>query len=264
MDRPDDLLGFAIELAREAGELLVARFHDRDRLLDRLKSPRNLVTQADLEAERLIRSRIAARHPEHEIIGEELERRAGSGVVWHIDPLDGTTNYAYGIPHWCVSIGACDAAGGLAGVILDPLRGELFAAGRGGGATLNGAPIRSAEKSDPEEALCATGFAMMRGNEPDHDCIETFRRIIIRAQGIRRLGSAALDLAYVANGRFDLFFEEGLASWDLAAGALIVAEAGGLVRDYRNEEGFLENGSIVCGHKPLVDWFLREIRGRAA
>jgi myo-inositol-1(or 4)-monophosphatase len=105
---------------------------------------------------------------------------------------------------------------------------------------------------------------MMRGNEPDHDCIETFRRIIIRAQGIRRLGSAALDLAYVANGRFDLFFEEGLASWDLAAGALIVAEAGGLVRDYRNEEGFLENGSIVCGHKPLVDWFLREIRGRAA
>lgn len=255
------MLDFAIHLARSAGALLAERFHARRNLRIRSKSPRNIVTQADIDAETLVRGMIEKERPGDAIVGEEMEARPGSGLVWHIDPLDGTTNYAFGIPHWSISVGACDAEGLSVGVVFDPLRGELFAAERGRGATLNGAPLAIATKETLETALVATGFASMRGDDPDTvRCLELFRAVIVDVQGVRRLGSAALDLAYVAAGRVDLFYEEGLSSWDMAAGALVVAESGGVARDFDGSDRYLSSGRIIAGSRPLVAGFLSRYR----
>lgn len=248
-------------IAREAGALLGERFTGRRAADARAKSPRNIVTEADLAAERLIRSLLEARFPGHGIIGEEYAPREGTGVSWYVDPLDGTTNFAAGIPHWAVSIGAVDAAGPLAGAVYDPIRDELFLAGRGLGATLNGSPLAVSAARDLEESLVATGFASMRGHDPDHACLDRFAAAIVRVKGVRRLGSAALDLAYVASGRFEIFFEEALSGWDTAAGALLVSEAGGVVLDYRGGDDWLTGGSILAGAPAIVRAFLADVPG---
>lgn len=258
---PGTLAAFAEVAAREAGEMLRGRFRGERAEDARAKSPRNIVTEADLAAERLLRSRIEARFPEHAIVGEEFAPRSGHGISWYIDPLDGTTNFAAGIPHWAVSVGAVDAKGPVAGVVFDSVRGELFVAARGAGASLNGRPLSVSPESDLAGSLVATGFASMRGHEPDHACLDRFAAAIVRVKGVRRLGSAALDLAYVAAGRFELFFEEALSGWDTAAGALIVREAGGVVRDYRGGDDWLTGGSILAGTPAVVEAFLREIPG---
>ncbi len=261
---PERLRTFAAELAREAGALLRERFTGERAGDARAKSPRNIVTEADLAAERLLRERIMGRFPDHAIVGEEYAPREGRGVSWHVDPLDGTTNFAAGIPHWAVSIGAVDAEGPVAGAVYDPIRDELFTAARGEGATLNGRTLAVAPASDLENALVATGFAAMRGHEPDHACLDRFTAAIVRVKGVRRLGSAALDLSYVAAGRFDIFYEEGLSSWDTAAGALLVREAGGRVVDFRGGAGWLTGGSILAGTDAVVAAFLSGIPGFGA
>ncbi|HEX9919260.1 MAG TPA: inositol monophosphatase family protein [Pyrinomonadaceae bacterium] len=230
------MLDFAIETAREAGRVLAERF-GRVALEVSHKGDIDLVTESDLAAERLIVERIRSYYPRHAILAEEagkVEADAGAGdggaYKWIVDPLDGTTNYAHGYPCYCVSI-ALEREGQLViGVIHDPTRDETFAAERGAGATLNGRRIRVSEIQDLNEALLCTGYPYdVRGRD---NFVRNFKNFILHAQGVRRDGSAALDLAYVACGRFDGFWEEGLRPWDVAAGALLIEEAGGRVSRY--------------------------------
>ncbi len=229
------LLNFAIQTAHEAGRILAERIGRALQITN--KGDIDLVTEADLAAERLIIERIKSYHPRHGVLAEEsgasdLEGRPRSEYQWIIDPLDGTTNYAHGYPCFCVSV-ALEAKGELViGVIYDPTRDELFAAERGGGATLNGRRIRVSETNDLNEALLCTGYPYdVRGRD---NFARHFTNFILHSQGVRRDGSAALDLAYVACGRFDGFWEEGLRPWDVAAGAVLIQEAGGHVSRYDN------------------------------
>ncbi|MEZ4380166.1 MAG: inositol monophosphatase family protein [Nannocystaceae bacterium] len=227
------LLSFAIELAREAGALLMEHFGG-DLEIATKSSPVDLVTTADKAAEALIVARIRARYPEHSILAEEGGNHDGGAMRWIIDPLDGTTNFAHAIPHFCVSIGLWDEAGGRVGVVHDPARGESFFARRGGGAFLESPrgphrrlAVRASERLD--EAVVATGFSYHRATDGAAGLRE-FTALVPQLRGIRRAGSAALDLAYVAAGRLDAYWERHLSPWDTAAGAVLVQEAGGVVR----------------------------------
>jgi myo-inositol-1(or 4)-monophosphatase len=227
------MLNFAIQTAHDAGRILVERYGRTLQISN--KGVIDLVTEVDLAAERLIIDRIKSYYPRHAILAEEAD---ASGVVhlgqgdwkWIIDPLDGTTNYAHSYPCFCVSI-ALERKGVIElGVIYDPLRDETFAAERGAGATLNERRIRVSEIDDLNRAMLCTGFPY---DVRDHgDFARHFHNFIMHAQAVRRDGSAALDLAYVACGRFDGFWEEGLRPWDVAAGVLLVEEAGGSVSYY--------------------------------
>ena len=226
------MLNFAIQTAREAGRILSEKF---GRVEVSHKGDIDLVTEADLAAERLIIERISGHFPRHAILSEEagdvrVHGSEGSAWKWIVDPLDGTTNYAHGYPVFCVSIGLEHEGRIVAGVVHDPTRDETFAAERGLGATLNGRPVRVSDTDDLNRALVCTGFPYdVRGRD---DFARHFTNFIRRAQSIRRDGSAALDLAYVACGRFDAFYEDGLRPWDVAAGTLLVEEAGGRVTHY--------------------------------
>ena len=230
------MLNFAIQTARDAGRVLAERFGRNLRISN--KSELDLVTESDLASERLIIDRIKTHYPRHTILAEEsgtnspAAEGAPSDWRWIIDPLDGTTNYAHGYPCFCVSMGL-ERNGTLElGVIYDPLRDEVFAAERGQGAALNGKRIHVSPTPNLASALLCTGFpydVRERGEFARH-----FANFIMNAQGVRRDGAAALDLAYVAAGRFDGFWEEGLKPWDVAAGILLIEEAGGRVSDYHN------------------------------
>ncbi len=228
------MLNFAIQTARDAGSLLAERFGRAVRVTD--KSELELVTESDLASEKLIIDRIQTYHPRHAILAEEsgasspAAAEAQSEWRWVIDPLDGTTNYAHGYPTFCVSIGLEHAGRMELGVIYDPMRDELFTAERGEGASLNGRRIQVSATGKLASALLCTGFpydVRERSEFARH-----FANFIMNAQGVRRDGAAALDLAYVACGRFDGFWEEGLQPWDVAAGSLMVEEAGGRVSKY--------------------------------
>jgi myo-inositol-1(or 4)-monophosphatase len=227
------LLNFAIQAARDAGQILAERFGRAIQITQ--KGDIDIVTEADLAAERLITERIRSYYPRHAILAEESGVTLAIGdqqseFKWIIDPLDGTTNYAHGYPCFCVSIALEHQDEIEIGVIYDPTRDELFAAERGAGATLNGRTIRVSEVDDLNRAMLCTGFpydVRERGDFARH-----FSSFIMRAQAVRRDGSAALDLAYVACGKFDGFWEEGLNPWDVAAGVLLIEEAGGRVSRY--------------------------------
>ena len=230
------MLNFAIQTARDAGRVLAERFGRNLRISN--KGELDLVTESDLASERLIIDRIKTHYPRHTILAEESGENAPAGEGaqsdwrWIIDPLDGTTNYAHGYPCFCVSMGL-ERNGTLElGVIYDPLRDEIFAAERGQGAALNGKRIHVSPTPSLASALLCTGFpydVRERSQFARH-----FANFIMNAQGVRRDGAAALDLAYVAAGRFDGFWEEGLKPWDVAAGILLIEEAGGRVSDYHN------------------------------
>ncbi len=228
------MLNFAIQTARDAGRVLSERF-GRATLQVTHKGDIDLVTEADLAAERLIIERIQSYYPRHTVLAEEssagvAREESASEYRWIVDPLDGTTNYAHGYPCFCVSIALERAGEFVIGVVYDPTRDELFAAEQGGGATLNARPIRVSAIDDLSRALLCTGFpydVRDRGDFARH-----FTNFIMHAQGVRRDGSAALDLAYVAAGRFDGFWEEGLRAWDVAAGKILIEEAGGRVTHY--------------------------------
>jgi myo-inositol-1(or 4)-monophosphatase len=230
---PAALRALAEDVAREAGALLRERFHGPAGPLRAKSSPTDLVSEADLAAERLIRERLAAARPHDAVLGEEGGDRGpaagGAGELrWVVDPLDGTINFLFGIPQWAVSIACEDAEGTLAGVIHDPLRGETFAAVRGGQPTLGGAPFEASRRDDLALALVATGFAYDAGVRAAQ--AEVAARVLPRVRDLRRMGSAALDLAWTACGRYDAYYERGLKRWDLAAGALLCACAGLSVR----------------------------------
>lgn len=221
----DELLDIAVAAARAAGEVLVERYEAGARGVATKSSPTDLVSEADLAAERAIRDVLAARAPDDAIMGEEGDDTPGtSGRRWIVDPLDGTVNYLFGIPQWCVSV-ACE---GSVGVILDPLRDELFIAADGE-ARLNGALLTGPEPRDLATAMVATGFGY--DAEVRRAQAEVVARLLPQVRDIRRLGSAALDLAWTAAGRYDAFYEYGLNPWDRAAGDLLCAAVGLEVRD---------------------------------
>lgn len=216
-------------------------------------SETDLVSDADRAAERSIADTLRAERPRDGVLGEEgAAVTAESGRRWLVDPLDGTTNYLYGYPAWSVSIALEDGAGGLVGVVHDPARGETFRASRGGGAELNGVPIAVRDHERLETALLATGFGY--ASELRATQAEALAEILPRVRDVRRGGSAALDLAWVACGRLDGYFERGLNPWDWAAGRLLVAEAGGLVADLAGEPaGLVAAGrALISQLEPLV------------
>ncbi len=226
------MLNFAIETARDAGQLLLEKF-DRDLKISK-KGDINLVTEADLASEALIIERIKSYYPKHSILAEE----AGNAVTiggentskWIIDPLDGTTNYAHGYPCFCVTIALEHDGEVVIGVTFDPTRNEIFAAEKGKGASLNNKPIRVSSAADLGDSLIVTGFPYDFKRRADF--ARHLTQFLLNSRGVRRDGSAAIDLAYVACGRFDGMWEEGLSPWDMAAGVLLVEEAGGFVSGY--------------------------------
>ncbi len=228
------MLNFTIQVARDAGNLLVQRL-GAAKVSN--KGDIDLVTESDVASEELIIERIRSRYPQHGILAEESGEAVSVGSTrsewkWIIDPLDGTTNYAHGYPCFCVSI-AVERAGVLEiGVIYDPLRDEMFAAERGQGAMLNDRRIRVSSVDDLNRAMVCTGFPYNVRERPDF--ARDFANFTMQAQAVRRDGSAAIDLAYVACSRFDGFFEDGLNPWDMAAGVLLIEEAGGRVTDFRD------------------------------
>jgi myo-inositol-1(or 4)-monophosphatase len=226
-----ELLDLATAIAREAGVIARARLHDT-RTIATKSSEIDLVTDVDHALDALVRERILASRPRDGLLTEENSAHSGdSGVRWIVDPLDGTTNYAHAFPHFSISIGV--EVDGLreVGVVHDPMRDETFSAERGHGATLNGRPIRVSKIGELRRSLLATGFAYDVHTKKTPNLIY-FERFVTRAQAIRRAGSAALDFAYVACGRFEAYWELQLAPWDVAAGLLLVAEAGGRTSDF--------------------------------
>src|SRR5437763_8123310 len=256
------MLNFAIQTARDAGHLLAERFGHSLQISN--KSELDLVTESDLASERLIIDRIKTHYPQHAILAEESgasateDRERQSEWRWIIDPLDGTTNYAHGYPCFCVSIGLEFKGRMQIGVIYDPLRDELFAAERGDGATLNGRRVRVSATDDLNRALLCTGFPY--DVRERNDFARHFRNFIMSAQSVRRDGSAALDLAYVAAGRFDGFYEEGLRPWDVAAGVLLVEEAGGRITHYDGKPFQIYTPPIAASNGLVHDAMLEVLR----
>jgi myo-inositol-1(or 4)-monophosphatase len=242
------MLNFAIETAREAGHILMEKFGRITAVTK--KGDINLVTEADLASEKHIIERIRSYHPRHAILAEE----AGEAVVksgdmnwkWIVDPLDGTTNYAHGYPCFCVTLALEHDDEIVLGVTFDPTRDELFAAERGRGATLNGKPIRVSSTDKLGDALIVTGFPYDFKQRPNF--ARHLTDFLLSSRGVRRDGSAAIDMAYVACGRFDGFWEEGLNPWDVAAGKLLIEEAGGVVSYYDGSRFSIYHPPIVASN----------------
>jgi len=245
----------AEEAAREAGKIIL---ENRNKLDIQMKDINNLVTQTDVEAEKIIIDMIHSKFPDHAILGEEScsDTDANSDNLWVIDPLDGTTNYANGIPHYSVSIAFAQKGIIKAGVVFDPSRNELFCAAESKGAYLNGKRIFASVKDDIINAVVCTGFYYDRGILMEKT-LDTIKRLFHNnIRGIRRTGSAALDLSWSACSRFDAYFEYQLMPWDFAAGMLIVREAGGIVVDNFGNEATLRSAGLIVSNKPLLQKFL--------
>jgi myo-inositol-1(or 4)-monophosphatase len=221
-----ELLDLAVTVARDAGALLLERFASgRERALESKSTPTDLVSEADLASERLIRDALANARPDDGFLGEEGGGEDGtSGLTWVVDPLDGTVNFLFAIPQWCVSVAVRDAQGVLAGAIFDPCRDELFTATRHGESLLNGTPLVPSSCSDLATAMVATGFAYDASVRAAQ--AEVLARLLPRVRDIRRFGSAALDLAWTAAARYDAYFERTVKPWDIAAGVLVCERAG--------------------------------------
>ncbi len=251
------MLNFAVETAREAGQILLEKFGRKIEIS--LKGDINLVTEADIASEKHIVERIKSHFPKHAILAEE----SGASEIeneykWIIDPLDGTTNYAHGYPCWCVNIALEHNGEIVLGVTFDPTRNELFVAEKGQGATLNGRRIRVSETEKLADALLVTGFpydAKKRADFARH-----FTEFTHKARGIRRDGSAAIDMAYVACGRFDGFWDEGLNAWDVAAGVLLIEEAGGRV-SYYDDSKFSVYAPPICADNNLIHREMLDVLG---
>ena len=241
----------ALRAARKAGDLIVRASDELDRVGHRAKGAADFVTDVDIAAEKEILYHLQKAYPEHGFLAEESGRTGpeDAEAVWFIDPLDGTSNFLRGIPHYCVSI-ACVIKGKIEhAVIVDPVRREEFIASRGRGAQLNGHRIRVSNRADLKECLLGTGIPFKgHCDQQLPKYAESLATLAGECMGIRRAGAAALDLAYVAAGRYDGFWEIGLQPWDIAAGVLLIREAGGLVSDLAGGERYLDNGQIVCGN----------------
>jgi myo-inositol-1(or 4)-monophosphatase len=241
-------LKVALSAARQAGTVLRSGFGAEHAIT--YKGEVDLVTEADEEAERVIREELLGAFPTHGMLAEEGGGQAGEeDARWIVDPLDGTTNYAHALPVFAVSIALERAGEVVLGVVHDPMRDETFVAERGGGAILDGEPIRVSETAEPIQGLIATGLPYDRERMPE--ALELFGRFAALSRGMRRLGAAALDLCYVACGRLDGYYERDVWPWDVAAGSLILEEAGGKVTDYRGGALDLAGREVVASNGPL-------------
>jgi myo-inositol-1(or 4)-monophosphatase len=254
------MLNIAIRAARTAGNIIAKGFENQSELQIEAKGDNDYVTRIDKEAEQAIIHKIKQSYPEHSFVGEE------GGVVegdndfkWIIDPLDGTTNFIKGIPHFAVSIALMHKGRLDQAVVFDPLRGELFTASRGAGAQLNGFRIRASKAKELSQTILATAFPFRnKASLPKYQ--ESFNKIFMQAGDIRRSGSAALDLAYVAAGRYDGYWERGLKPWDIAAGELLVRESGGLVTDFTGDNDPMHKGDIVAGSPKVVQILVKHLK----
>jgi myo-inositol-1(or 4)-monophosphatase len=240
------MLNTAVKAARRAGNVINRATRNLDVVVVREKAANDFVSEVDREAERVIVSTLHEAYPGHAILAEEGGASGSSEYIWVIDPLDGTTNYLHGFPQYCVSIALEHRGLVTQAVIFDPSRNDLFTASRGRGAFLNDTRIRVSKRAQLKASLVGTGFPF---KELAHlDAYMTMLREVMKAStGVRRAGSAALDLAYVAAGRLDVFWELGLSRWDMAAGSLLITEAGGLVGDLEGNEGWMASGNIAAG-----------------
>ena len=253
------LLTIAVRAARRAGDVIIRASNQHDTLTIDTKQRNDFVTEVDRQAEWEIIQIIRKAYPDHAILGEESGRIGDHEVTWIVDPLDGTTNFIHGLPHYAVSIGI-EVRGRLEhGVIHDPMRGEIYTASRGVGAFLNDRRIRVTPIRSLEGALIGTGLPF-RDFSHATAYYGMLQAIASKTAGIRRAGSAALDLAYVASGRLDGYWELGLKPWDIAAGVVLVQEAGGIVGNLSGEpDGFMDSGNLICGNPRLFAALVRDI-----
>jgi myo-inositol-1(or 4)-monophosphatase len=244
------MLNIAIRAARVSGDLIQRSSEKVSKLTVNKKSKNDFVTEVDLMAEQEIIKIIKTAYPDHSILAEESGETPGNHYTWVIDPLDGTTNYLHGYPQYAVSIALKNKGKTEIGVIYDPLRDELFTAEKGGGAMLNNRRLRVSKQVELSTALLGTGFPF---KYPEHldTYLKMFKDLTNKTAGIRRAGSAALDLAYVALGRLDGFWEIGLKEWDLAAGVLLIQEAGGVATDFSFNENYPQSGNIITGNPKM-------------
>lgn len=259
-----ELQVFAEMIAKKAGAILLSGFRAKSTTIS-YKSITDIVTNMDRKSEEYLCEEIKKRYPEHAIIAEEGSGIESAGdLVWYIDPLDATNNYAHGIPFFCVSIGVFskNLQKTIAGVVYDPVHEELFSAYRGGGSNLNGTPIHVSNTDSLNRAFLATGFPVNR-DTACRDNIDEFSRLAPSSMGIRRIGSAALDLCYTACGRFDGYWEPELKPWDMAAGAVIVEEAGGTVSRYDGSAFIPEFPEIVATNGKIHEEVVRYILNRS-
>jgi len=242
------MLGIAVKAARRAGNVINRGARDIDLLTITSKGPKDFVSEVDREAERMIVETLLGSYPDHAILAEEGTAKgdnADAENVWIIDPLDGTTNFLHGFPQYCVSIALAQRGVVTQGVIYDPVRNDLFTATRGRGAFLNDRRIRVSRRQHLRDCLIGTGFPFRDGSYLD-TYLRMMKTMIEQTAGLRRPGAAALDLAYVAAGFYDGFWEVGLNAWDVAAGSLLIQEAGGLIGDLAGDGDFLHGGQVIA------------------
>jgi myo-inositol-1(or 4)-monophosphatase len=252
------MLTIAVKAARRAGNIINRASLDLDRLTVRQKSQNDFVSEVDQAAEDAIIEILLESYPSHQILAEESGSRGASEFQWIIDPLDGTTNFLHGFPQYSVSIALLHKGVLTHAVVYDPARNDLFTASKGCGAYLNDRRLRVSKEKQLKEALIGTGFPYRDFTHIDA-YLGMFRDLIQKTAGLRRPGSAALDLAYIAAGRFDGFFEIALNPWDIAAGCLLVQEAGGLVGDFEGNEHYLQSGNIIAGNPKIFGQLLQAI-----
>ncbi|MDX8407819.1 MAG: inositol monophosphatase family protein [Mariprofundaceae bacterium] len=256
------MLYVAVRAARRAGDMIARAFDERDDLQVQQKSDRDYVTDIDQRAEAAILREITRHYPEHGVVGEEMDKRINpkASIQWYIDPLDGTTNFIHGYPHFAVSIAAWKDGKPLLAVVHDPIRNETFEARNGNGAFLNRRRLRVSKATQLQHALFASGLPSYRREQ-----IEVFQQRMDRCMhavdSYRRGGSAALDLAYVAAGRLDAYWEAGLQPWDIAAGYLLVQEAGGITTNIQGSSLDLEKGDILASNPKLHGAFIELLKG---
>lgn len=253
------ILNIAIRAARKAGTVITRAIDQIETLTVTQKGRHDFVSEIDRRAEDEIIHIIRKTYPSHGILAEESGEFKGDDTVWIIDPLDGTTNFLHGFPQFAVSIGIRNRNRLEHGLIYDPLRDELFTASFGEGAQLNGRRLRVSKTNSLESSLLGTGFPFREISQMD-EYLAIFRNIMPDCSGIRRAGAASLDLAYVAAGRLDGFWEFGLKPWDMAAGAVIIQEAGGLVGDAQGANNFMQTGDMVAGNPKVFAALLQRIQ----
>ncbi|MBU6460132.1 MAG: inositol monophosphatase [Proteobacteria bacterium] len=253
------MLSIAVKAARRASNIINRAASNVDLIHVTSKGPADYVSEVDKASEAAIIETLSSSYPSHAFIGEESGNQGDSEYVWIIDPLDGTTNFLHGLPHYAISIALKHRGILTQAVIYDPNRNELFTATRGAGAFLNDRRIRVSRCTKISDSLIGTGFPFREFSSVNR-YLAIFHETMKKCAGLRRPGAASLDLAYVASGRYDAFFESGLGIWDIAAGALLIQEAGGICTDWDGEDNFLEKGQIICGNPKVFSQMLNIIR----
>lgn len=251
------LLNVAVMAARRGGDTLIRSLNRLESIKVETKGRNDFVSEADHAAERAVIDTIRKHYPEHAILAEESGADGESDHLWVIDPLDGTTNFLHRFPVFCVSVALLQKGKLAHGVVYDPLRQELFTASHGQGAQLDGRKIRVSGQTSLERALLGTGFPFRDSNMALPPYMQMLEAAILNTAGVRRAGAAALDLCYVAAGRLDAFWETGLHKWDMAAGALIIREAGGIISGLDGSESFLDTGHVLTGTPKIYSGLAR-------